>query len=121
MADDGNLYIIAGDHSCETHIPLEESSLVEVLSHDLSPWKHGLELLVSTKDGSIICLGSMLETPAEDLIEDSKRKALWLKTWPRATKSPNDFAFTDFKVGILGVGIGGQFFVLRRFNVSGLF
>ena len=101
VGDDGNLYIVAGDHSCETHIALEESSLVEVLSHDLSPWKHGLELLVSTKDGSIICLGSVLETPVEDLVDESKRKALWLKTWPRATKSANDFTFTDFKVGDL--------------------
>ena len=99
MSDDGNLYIVAGDHSCETHIALEESSLVEVLSHDLLPWKHDLELLVSTKDGSIICLGSVLESSVEDLIENPRRKQLLFKTWPGATRSANDFAFTDLKVG----------------------
>ena len=104
VADDGNLHIIAGDHSCETHIALEEASMVEVLSHDLLPWKHGVELLVSTKDGSIICLGSVLETVAEDLIEEPKRKQLWLRTWPGATKSANDFAFTEFKVGRVSDG-----------------
>ncbi|KAL8592584.1 hypothetical protein ACOMHN_026514 [Nucella lapillus] len=97
VADDGSLYIIAGDHSCETHIVVEEFSLVEVLSHDLLPWRSGLELLVSTTDGSIICLGSVLETPVENLIEDFKIKALFFSAWPGTTKSPNDFTFTDLK------------------------
>ncbi|XP_076442977.1 uncharacterized protein LOC143281614 [Babylonia areolata] len=97
VADDGSLYIIAGDHSCETHITLEESSLVEVLSHDLLPWRQGLELLVSTKDGSIICLGSVLENSVENLIEDSKRKNILFTAWPGSTKTANDFSFTDLK------------------------
>lgn len=97
VADDGNLYIIAGDHSCEAHIALEESSLVEVMAHDLIPLFQGLELLVSTKDGSIICLGSSLETAVEDLIEDSPRKNLLFRAWPSSLKSPNDFAFSELK------------------------
>jgi hypothetical protein len=72
--------------------------MVEVLSHDLLPLRQGLELLLATTDGSIICLGSMLETTAEVLIEDTHRKNLWFKSWPGVTKTANDFTFTDLKV-----------------------
>lgn len=100
VADDGSLHIIAGDLSCQTHISLEETSFVEVVSQDLVPLRDGLELLVSTKDGSLICLGSLRESPLETLIEDSPRKNAQFRAWPGSLKSPNDFSFTEKKVKI---------------------
>ncbi|XP_050407498.2 uncharacterized protein LOC126822581 [Patella vulgata] len=91
--DDGSLHILAGDQRCKVHIPIGETSLVEVLSHDLVIMSEGVELLIATKDGSLICLGSGMETPPEAWIGEKMVKRNQMIAWPSATKSINDFSF----------------------------
>ncbi|ESO96510.1 hypothetical protein LOTGIDRAFT_159926 [Lottia gigantea] len=95
--EDGSLHILAGDQRCKVHIPVGETSLVEVLSHDLVIMSEGVELLVATRDGSLICLGSGLETPPEAWIGETMVKRNQLISWPSATKSINDFSFIPKK------------------------
>ncbi|GFS20390.1 protein DEFECTIVE IN EXINE FORMATION 1-like [Elysia marginata] len=68
LSDDGILHILASDHSCESQVALADTSLVDLLLHDLSPvTSRGAEVLVSTTDGSLVCLGSGEQTPPEEL------------------------------------------------------
>lgn len=56
LSDEGNLHIIRGDGSCHQVINIGVKSLVTLLSHDLIIQSEGLEILVATTDGDIICL-----------------------------------------------------------------
>ncbi|RUS73497.1 hypothetical protein EGW08_018737 [Elysia chlorotica] len=74
LANDGILHILASDLSCESQVALADTSLVDILLHDLSPLtSRGLEVLVSTSDGSLVCLGSGQSTPPEELVEDESK------------------------------------------------
>ncbi|KAK3731897.1 hypothetical protein RRG08_043232 [Elysia crispata] len=74
LSDDGVLHILASDHSCESQVALADTSLVDMLLHDLSPLSsRGLEVLVSTSDGSLVCLGSGQPTPREELEEEESQ------------------------------------------------
>jgi hypothetical protein len=72
---------------------LHESSLVGLVSHDLLPNVPGLELLVASTDGALLCLTT--NTPADEsvTVERSELKAY---SWPAEYRSHNDFVFNSF-------------------------
>ena len=74
LSDDGILHILASDHSCESQVALADTSMVDLMLHDLSPLaSSGAEVLVSTADGSLVCLGSGQPTPPEELAEEASK------------------------------------------------
>ena len=97
-ANDGNLYIISSDQACKVHIPIGETSLVEVLSHDLVKRSPGLELLVATRDGTLICLGVGKELPQDYQIPGAAERFHQKNSCPAVTKTYNDFSFSIHKV-----------------------
>ena len=98
IAGNAILYIVSADLECQSQIALGETSLVEVLSHDIIPEKHGLELLVSTTDGSVMCLGVTRNTA----VDETHRQPPTLKAWLPSVKSANGFALGDStKAGFL--------------------
>ncbi|XP_041353729.1 protein DEFECTIVE IN EXINE FORMATION 1-like isoform X2 [Gigantopelta aegis] len=96
-ANDGNLYIVSSDRTCQVHIPIEETSLVEVLSHDLVKQSPGLELLVSTRDGTLICLGVGRELSQDYQIPEAAERFHQQNSCPAVTKTYNDFSFSIHK------------------------
>ncbi|XP_021378708.1 protein DEFECTIVE IN EXINE FORMATION 1-like isoform X2 [Mizuhopecten yessoensis] len=101
LTNDGSLHIISTTLECNTHYPLGESSLVQILSHDLVDKAEGVELLIATNDGSLICLGS--ENEVEDPftgIDDEKIRENHLQSLPSDVKTPNDFSYAQNKLGV---------------------
>ena len=99
LSNDGALHVISTDQQCRTHYPIGETSLVQILSHDLVSQSDGLELLISTNDGTLICMGSGEETMDSIYLEEIYSKTHMMSI-PSETKSPNDFLFADRKVFI---------------------
>lgn len=89
------------DLKCKSQIPIGETSLVQVLSHDFVKWFSGIELLVATSDGTVICLstGQELAEIQETTDESLRTNHMWSLT--SETKTVNDFSFSDKKVLIL--------------------
>ena len=103
-ADDGTLHIISTDLKCRSHVPIGETSLVQILSHDLVPQSQGLELLVATNDGTLLCLGTGEELADDiDLHEETRMKQTALLALTSDTKSVNDFSYDVNKVCSLKV------------------
>ncbi|XP_033735102.1 protein DEFECTIVE IN EXINE FORMATION 1-like [Pecten maximus] len=101
LTDDGSLHIISTSLECKTHYPLGESSLVQILSHNLVDKAEGVELLIATNDGTILCLGSEIEV--EDPfagIDEEKTRETHLLSLPSNVKTPNDFSFAQNKLGV---------------------
>lgn len=74
LSDDGILHVLASDQSCESQVALADTSLVDLLLHDLSPESsRGPEVLVSTTDGSLVCLGSGVQTSPEELGDEESK------------------------------------------------
>lgn len=97
LGANGVLHLMTLDFKCKAQLTLGETSFVQILSYDLVPQSEGLELLVSTNDGTLICLGSGIEP--EDLInEDENQKNYMQKSLPSETKSINDFSYDLKKV-----------------------
>ncbi|XP_070578887.1 uncharacterized protein [Ptychodera flava] len=90
---DGNLQVLSGDGKCSDIIQLGEQSLVQVLAADLVPGSPGLELLVSTSDGTLMCLHTSTD------ISHPERSILHY--WPAETISYNGFTFWNAKVGVM--------------------
>ncbi|XP_052267793.1 uncharacterized protein LOC127869338 isoform X2 [Dreissena polymorpha] len=103
LANDGALHVISTDQSCRTHFPIGETSLVQILSHDLVAQSEGMELLIATSDGTLICMGSGEETNEKMLSDNmfSKTHALSL---PAETRSANDFLFAELKLSVQVLG-----------------
>lgn len=95
MADDGSIHLISMDLKCKSQIPLGETSLVQVLSHDLIKWFSGMELLIATSDGTLMCLATGQELAEFDDARDETLRSNHmlsltsvLNTSPRASGTP---------------------------------
>ncbi|XP_062604157.1 uncharacterized protein LOC134265978 [Saccostrea cucullata] len=100
VADDGSIHLISMDLKCKSQIPIGETSLVQVLSHDLVKWFSGMELLVATSDGTVMCLAT---GPEQAEIQESTDEALRTNhMWSLSseTKTVNDFSFSEKKPGV---------------------
>nr|XP_022328926.1 protein DEFECTIVE IN EXINE FORMATION 1-like [Crassostrea virginica] len=100
VADDGSIHLISMDLKCKSQIPIGETSLVQVLSHDLSLWFSGLELLVATNDGTVVCLATGQELAEFQNDNDEPLKANHLISLTSDPKTVNDFSFSEQKPGI---------------------
>ncbi|XP_063426798.1 uncharacterized protein LOC134710372 [Mytilus trossulus] len=96
LTDDGYLHVISMDLKCKTKFTLGETTLVQLLAHDLVEGSEGLEILVATNDGALICLGSS-EGPTDIFIDEEKDKERLKYSLQSETKSPNDFIFGSIK------------------------
>ncbi|XP_005093156.1 protein DEFECTIVE IN EXINE FORMATION 1 [Aplysia californica] len=97
VSDDGLLHVLSSDHSCYFSMSLGDSSLVDILSHDVVLMNRGIEFLVATSDGSLICLGSGVETPVDELYEMEFR-VNWLRL---ASPSDSDSSFVMHKTVVI--------------------
>ncbi|XP_060070559.1 uncharacterized protein LOC132550506 [Ylistrum balloti] len=101
LTDDGSLHVVSTTLDCKTQYPLGESSLVQILSHDLVDKAEGMELVIATNDGTIICLGSEneVEDPFTRIDEDNVRET-HLRSLQSNIKSANDFSYAENKLGV---------------------
>lgn len=100
MADDGSIHLISMDLKCKSQIPLGETSLVQVLSHDLIKWFSGMELLVATSDGTLMCLATGQELAEFDDARDETLRCNHMLSLTSETKTANDFSFSEKKVPV---------------------
>ena len=91
--------MISTDQSCKAHIPIGETSLVQILSHDLVSQSEGTEILIATNDGTLVCMGTGNEV-AETFFDDQLYKTDLTLSLPSELKSPNDFIFSNKKVNM---------------------
>ncbi len=94
QTDDGYLHIISSDRVCRHALRLGESSLASVLSYDLIPQAPGQELLVSTRDGSLMCLGQTWDGKQHP--EDHRKSVL--DGYPAELRTHNGFLYSHSKV-----------------------
>lgn len=99
LTDDGYLHIMSVDLKCKAKFPLGETTAVQLLSADLVDSSEGLEILVATNDGTLLCLGNS-EGLNERFIDEDKNKEKSKYSLKSETKSPNDFIFGELKVNL---------------------
>jgi hypothetical protein len=61
------------DLKCKAKFPLGETTLVQLLAFDLVESSDGLEILVATNDGTLLCLGNS-KTPKDRFIDEERSK-----------------------------------------------
>ncbi|XP_006822879.1 uncharacterized protein LOC102805817, partial [Saccoglossus kowalevskii] len=93
---DGSLHVISGDGRCSDVVWLGEQSLVQLLAADLHKETPALELLVSTMDGTLMCLHTSTNKSMTDLATVTST----LHEWTAETNTHNSFTFWDSKVGV---------------------
>lgn len=100
LSREGTLHLLSTDTACRHSVNLGETTLVPLASHDLLPTVPGIELLVATKDGVLMCLmqgnATHLEESDSDVGDDD---SLYI-AWPSETKSHNDFTFLSDQIGV---------------------
>jgi len=80
------------DRNCQYHVDVGETSLVSLVSHDMLPAVPGVELLVATSDGTLLCLSAGNVTDSEvSSMAAVQHEFVRVVSWPR---SHNDFIFT---------------------------
>jgi len=94
---DGVLHAVSVDRSCQYHVDIGETSLVSIVSHDLLPAVPGVELVVATADGTMLCLaaGNVSESTANEMSAFVLREFARVTAWPAQLRTHNDFVFTD--------------------------
>jgi len=94
---DGVLHALSVDRQCQYHVDIGETSLVSIVSHDLLPAVPGVELLVATSDGTLLCLsaGNASQSTANQMSSSERRELARVTAWPAELRSHNDFLFTD--------------------------
>lgn len=94
---DGVLHAMSVDRRCQYHVDIGETSLVGIVSHDLVPAVPGVELLVATADGTLVCLsaGNASQSAANEMSESVLREFVRVTAWPAELRSHNDFVFSD--------------------------
>lgn len=97
LAEDGYLHVMSIDLKCKAKFPLGETTLVQLLAFDLVESSDGLEILVATNDGTLLCLGNS-ETPKDRFIDEERSKEKMKYSLESETKSPNDFIYGNLKV-----------------------
>ena len=103
LSDDESLHVVSGDGTCRNNvINLGETSLVPILSHDLVESSPGLEILVATIDGTLMCLG---RPPGSSFVSSDTPLATYtaLQSFPAETRSYNDF-YAGGKVSTSSIG-----------------
>ena len=106
LADDAHLHIVSGDgKKCRHAISLGETSLVSILSYDLVPTLPGMELLVATRDGTLMCLGR--REP-----EVISRSNVVMDGLPAETRSANDFMYSSSKVSQMTNGLYRYYIII---------
>ncbi|CAG5126243.1 unnamed protein product [Candidula unifasciata] len=101
LSEDGVLHILAADHSCLSQVALADFSLVDILSQNVVLMSRGVELIIATSDGSLVCLGSGVDTPPEELYEDEFVLMASRMASPSSPLAQNDFVFTVNKITVL--------------------
>jgi len=93
----GVLHAMSVDRNCQYHVDIGETSLVSIVSHDLIPALPGVELLVATADGTLLCLaaGNVSQSAANQMTTSESRVLARVTSWPSELRSHNDFVFTD--------------------------
>ncbi len=100
LADDEYLHVVSGDRKCRNNVMrLGEKSFVAIVTHDLVPTSPGLELLIATSDGTLLCLG---RAEGSTVVSDDTPAAVYagLLSLPSETKSYNNF-HADGRVSII--------------------
>lgn len=82
--------MLSTDIACRYSVSLGETTLVPLASHDLLPMIPGVELLIATKDGILMCLMQGNISNPEEKTDDDATSYL---AWPSETKTHNDFTF----------------------------
>ncbi len=67
LADDHHIHIVSGDGKCRQTLNIGQLSFVSMSAHDLVPDSPGLELLVASRDGTILCVGQAPHHQVEPL------------------------------------------------------
>ena len=100
VSDDEYLHILSADRKCRHGVTLGETSLVSLLSHDLVPSAPGMEILVATVDGTLVCLGRKQgsESAETEHLDEHRYHALY--SLASETRSYNDFSL-DGRVHII--------------------
>ena len=93
LSDNQHLHIIRGDTKCRHAFKVGEMSYVSPLAHDLVAMAPGMELLVATRDGTLLCLG---QKPRLDLSRNLLYMAL--EGMGAEYKTYNSFSQSDGKV-----------------------
>ena len=85
------------DRNCQYHMDIGETSLAGIVSHDLLPAVPGVELLVATADGTLLCLaaGNVSQSTANQMSASVLREFAQVVSWPAELRSHNDFVFSD--------------------------
>jgi len=95
------------DRACQYHVDVGETSLVGIVSHDLVPAMPGIELLVATSDGTLLCLaaGNASQSTASQASAGVMRELARITAWPAERRSHNDFVFSDTVSSILCLSV----------------
>lgn len=67
LADDRHIHIISGEGDCRQTFNVGELSFVSIVTHDLVSSSPGLELLVASRDGTVLCIGQAPHEQVEPL------------------------------------------------------
>lgn len=98
LSREGTLHLLSTDTACRHSVNLGETTLVPLASHDLLPTVPGIELLVATKDGVLMCLMQGNATHLDESGSDVGDEDALYVAWPSETKSHNDFTFLSDQV-----------------------
>ncbi|ELT95035.1 hypothetical protein CAPTEDRAFT_206740 [Capitella teleta] len=98
LGNNGYLNVISGDRStCRDTVNLAETSLVQILSHDLVPQAPGLEMLIATEDGTLLCVGS----GSNYTTQHSRLDSADMIAWPSENRALTDGTYHGQKFGLL--------------------
>ena len=94
IGDDSHLHLLSANGACRRIVNLWEKSYVAMASHDLSSQSRGLELVVASQDGTVVCLGQMStseKVQGTELVDPSL-------TWSSELEDHNDFTYLPSQV-----------------------
>ena len=83
---------VLGLDKCRQAVTVKETSLVPVLAHDMITGSPGLEFLIATDDGALLCLRQTNTTGLLPLVDITHVN---LFAWPTEVKNANNFAFAQ--------------------------
>ncbi|KAI0227711.1 hypothetical protein LSAT2_021785 [Lamellibrachia satsuma] len=67
LADDRHIHVISGEGVCRQTFNVGEQSFVSIVSQELVTSSPGLELLVASRDGTVLCIGQAPHQQVEPL------------------------------------------------------